>query len=46
MRQHIDLYVNEHTMTLTTSDLEAIETLYNIYKVIEGIQSTESLSFF
>ena len=46
MRQHIDLYVNEHTMTLTTSDLEAIETLYNIYKVIEGIHSTDRPSFF
>ena len=46
MRQHIDLYVNEHTMNLTTTDLEAIETLYNVYKQIEGIESTETPLFF
>jgi 1,4-dihydroxy-6-naphthoate synthase len=46
MRQHIDLYVNEHTMSLTDSDLQAIETLYQVYKQIEGIHSTEQPSFF
>lgn len=46
MRQHIDLYVNEHTMMLTDSDLQAIETLYEVYKQIEGINSTEQPSFF
>ncbi|MFM7672289.1 MAG: 1,4-dihydroxy-6-naphthoate synthase [Bacteroidota bacterium] len=46
MRQHIDLYVNEHTMHLTPTDLEAIETLYKIYKRIEGIESTETPLFF
>jgi 1,4-dihydroxy-6-naphthoate synthase len=44
--QHIELYVNDHTRALTPSDLQAIETLYQVYCRIEGIKPTESGSFF
>lgn len=36
MRQHIDLYVNAHTMVLSDPDLSAIQTLYDVYCQIEG----------
>lgn len=46
MRQHIDLYVNEHTMELTPTDLQAVKTLYDVYMKIEGIDMKNTPSFF
>jgi 1,4-dihydroxy-6-naphthoate synthase len=46
MRKHIELYVNEHTRELSEKDIEAIQTLFNVYCRIEGIESPESVSLF
>lgn len=41
MQQHIDLYVNEHTMELSDADVAAIETLYKVFALIEGKQGSD-----
>jgi 1,4-dihydroxy-6-naphthoate synthase len=46
MRKHIDLYVNEHTLALSTADIQAIETLYRVYRQIEGIEPSSIESLF
>ncbi len=46
MRQHIDLYVNKHSLNLDQSDIRSIETFYKIYCEIEGLSQTSMPSFF
>jgi len=46
MRQHIELYVNEHTMELSEADIESIQTLYRIYCQIAGIKKTDPALLF
>lgn len=46
MQQHIDLYVNEHTMQLSEADIQAIEILYCIYQQMERSGNKEVPSLF
>ena len=46
MRQHIDLYVNKHTMNLEEADINAIRTLYKVYLQVEGVNESEAPSLF
>ena len=46
MRQHIDLYVNEHTQSLSEKDIEAIQTLYRVFCQLQQIELPKPLSLF
>ncbi len=46
MRQHIDLYVNQHTMQLSDEDVRAINMLYRVYQKIEGVEKSAAPSLF
>jgi 1,4-dihydroxy-6-naphthoate synthase len=46
MQQHIDLYVNKHTMCLEEADIHAIRTLYQVYLQVEGVNESEAPSLF
>jgi 1,4-dihydroxy-6-naphthoate synthase len=43
MRQHIDLYVNNYSLTLGDDGKKAVDTLLNVYERIHGRMETTSL---
>ncbi len=46
MRQHIELYVNEHTRELSEADIESIQTLYRVYCQIMEMPSADPALLF
>jgi 1,4-dihydroxy-6-naphthoate synthase len=46
MRQHIDLYVNNYSLTLGDDGKKAIETLYHVFCQMNGIKKEEADSLF
>ncbi|MFM8806225.1 MAG: 1,4-dihydroxy-6-naphthoate synthase [Sphingomonadales bacterium] len=42
MQQHIDLYVNDYTLSLGSNGRDAIRTLYEVYKKLNGAGASDT----
>lgn len=44
MRQHIDLYVNNYSISLEKDGKQSVKTLLKTYSAINGLQSSEEIN--